>query len=70
MLKYTRTTATQTGLEVCARLNRKQYRTRRKIDDAQMAQINIRRHKVLPEWNYTIYPTGCVRNSNSPFAQK
>lgn len=63
MLKYIRTTTTQTGLRVCARLSRKKYLTRLKVDDDQMAQINIRRHKVLPDWNYTIYPTGNMWNS-------
>lgn len=64
MLKYIRTTTTQTGLKVCARLNRKKYHTRLKVNDAQMAQINLKRHKVLPKWNYTIYPTGTVQKSN------
>ena len=70
MLNYIRTTKTQTGLTVRARLNKKKYPTRRKIDDAQMAEINIRRHKVLPDWNYTIYPTGYVWNSKSTLSKK
>jgi hypothetical protein len=70
MLQYIRTTTTQTGLTVRAKLSRKKYRTRRKIDDVQMAQINLKRHKVLPEWNYTIYPTGSVPNSKATRAEK
>jgi hypothetical protein len=69
MLNYIRTTKTQTGLTVRARLNKKNYPTRRKIDDAQMAEINIRRLDVLPNWNYTIYPTGYVWNSKSPLSK-
>jgi len=70
MLKYIRTTKTQTGLRVRARLSRKKYLTRIKIDDEQMAEINIRRHQVLPEWNYTIYPTRKRRNPKSAYSQK
>lgn len=70
MLNYIRTTKTQTGLRVCARQSRKKYRTRLTIDDDQMAQINITRHKVLPDWNYTIYPTGSVWNSKPICSQK
>jgi len=65
VLKYIRTTKTQTGLKVRARLNKKKYFTRIKINNTQMAEINIRKHKVLSDWNYTIYPTGCVWNSKS-----
>jgi hypothetical protein len=70
MLKYIRTTNTQTGLTVRARLNKKKYFTRIKIDDDQMAEINIRKHKVLPNWNYTIYPTGTVWNTKSTSSTK
>jgi hypothetical protein len=65
MLKYIRTTKTQTGLKVRARLNTKKYPRGIKINAAQMAEINIRRHQILPNWNYTIYPTGYVWNSKS-----
>lgn len=70
MLKYIRTTKTQAGLAVRARLNKKKYSTRIKIDDEQMAEINIRKHKVLPNWNYTIYPTGYVWNAKSISSKK
>jgi hypothetical protein len=58
MLKYIRTTTTQAGLKIKARLSKKKYPIGVKINDVQMAEINMQRHKVLPEWNYTIYPTG------------
>ena len=70
MLKHIRATTTETGLKIRARLNRKKYLTRIKIEDKQMAEINITRHKVLPEWNYTIYPTGRMWNSISTCTQK
>jgi hypothetical protein len=58
MLKYIRTTTTQTGLKIRAILNKKKYPTGVKIDDRQMSEINLRVHDTLPQWNYTIYPTG------------
>lgn len=70
MLNYIRTTKTQTGLTVRARLNKKKYPTRCKIDNEQMAEIKIKRHKVLPNWNYTIYPTDHVWNSRSTLSKK
>jgi hypothetical protein len=56
MLKYIRTTTTQSGLKVCARLLRKQYNTGVKIDPEQMAQVRLRPSRVLPRWNYAIRP--------------
>jgi len=70
MLKYIRTTETQNGLKVRARLSKKKYFTRVKIDDEQMTEINISRHHILPEWNYTIYPTATMWNSKSACSPK
>jgi len=28
-----------------------------KISDEEMKRINIKKHDVLPEWNYTIFPS-------------
>jgi hypothetical protein len=58
MLKYIRTTTTNDNLKVQTKLNKKIYSTGISINEAQIAEINMKRHKVLPEWNYTIYPTG------------
>lgn len=56
ILKYLRTTKTQTGLRVGARLIRKRYQTGEKVSDKDMKQISIERHDVFPKWNYTISP--------------
>lgn len=69
MLKYIRTTTTLTGLKITARLNRNKYAVGIKIDNVQMSEINIRRHHVLPNWNYTIYPTGYGWNSKSTWSK-
>ena len=57
MLKFIRTTQTDTGLRVHARLNRKQYQKGIKVSDAQMQKICLKRSRLNPEWNYTIAPT-------------
>jgi len=46
----------ETGLQVKASLNRKQYKTKIKVSDQEMKCLNLKRHKVCPNWNYTITP--------------
>jgi hypothetical protein len=58
LVNYISTTSTKTGLRVKASLDRGHYQTGVKITDDQMAAIQIDRHKILPDWNYTIRPTG------------
>jgi DDE family transposase len=56
MLKFIRTTKTQTGFFCRAYLDKKTYKTGLKISSDQIAQINYKPHRVLPKWNYTIEP--------------
>jgi hypothetical protein len=56
MLACIRGTRTETGLQVKASLNRKQYRTKIKVSDQEMKGLIWKRHKVCPTWNYTIKP--------------
>jgi len=56
LLRLIRTTVTGSGLKVSAQLTRKTYRTGLRISDAEMEWINLRRHTVCPQWNYTIEP--------------
>ena len=56
VLKYIRRTRTSTGLRVQARITYKQYEKGQTISNAQMSQIDLRRHATLPDWNYTINP--------------
>jgi hypothetical protein len=51
-----RGTQTDTGLKVKASLNRKRYRTKIKVSDQEMDSLNLKRHIVCPQWNYTIRP--------------
>ena len=56
ILNFIRTTKTKTGLTVTAALLDGDYPTGVKISDAQMAEVHLHRHRVLPMWNYTILP--------------
>ncbi len=56
MLNYIRNTTTCQGLKVDAILNEKEYEKGLNISEDQMNTINLRRHKHLPDWNYTIKP--------------
>lgn len=49
-------TTTAKGLAVVCRLDRRKYRTGRKVSDTEMAKINIVPDKFHGEWNYVIRP--------------
>lgn len=57
VLNFIRGTRTQSGLRICARLNRKDYPKGISIPDQQMQQINLQHHTSRPKWNYSIYPS-------------
>jgi hypothetical protein len=52
----TRGTATQAGLAVTAHLVRQVYQKGLTVSDAVLAALNLTRHKVCPQWNYTLRP--------------
>jgi len=54
MLGLIRGTKTQTGLKVTARLDRRKYKTKIKVPDSEMEQLQIKHTKTCPMWNYTI----------------
>jgi len=56
LLKYIRTTKTKTGLRVRARLERREYAKGERIAEWDMAQLCLTRHKINPNWNYTLAP--------------
>jgi len=56
ILKFIRTTKTETGFRCRAYRDAAQYETGLKITKEQKAQINLKWHRVLPKWNYTIAP--------------
>ncbi len=56
ILNYAPTTRTQTRLAVTAYLDRRYYPCCLKPSPEQVASLRLKRHEVLPEWNYTISP--------------
>jgi hypothetical protein len=56
MLALIRGTATETGLKVEAFLVNQVYATGLKVADQVMKSLNLERHAVCPNWNYTIRP--------------
>ena len=56
VLKYIRTTKSTAGFRCQARLDKKVYATGIKISREEVASISLKRHKVFPDWNYTIRP--------------
>jgi hypothetical protein len=51
-----RGTTTETGLKVQAFLQPGVYETGQKVPDAEMETLNLERHPVCPQWNYTLRP--------------
>jgi hypothetical protein len=49
-------TRTQTGLRVNCALNTKHYPTKIKVSDKQMRELDLIKHPILPDWNYTLLP--------------
>jgi hypothetical protein len=49
-------TKTKTGLRVHCTLSRKDYPTKIKVSDEQMSALDLLKHPILPEWNYTLLP--------------
>lgn len=49
-------TRTRSGLKVKAVLDTNQYETGVAISDEEIEQLNLRRHTLHPDWNYTLLP--------------
>ena len=61
ILNFINTTITKSktdlpDLKVSARLDKREYKTGIKISDEEFNNINLKRHSVNPEWNYSILP--------------
>jgi Rhodopirellula transposase DDE domain len=62
ILKYIRTTRTETLLQCRARLDTKDYPVEHCVTPQEKAQVRLKRKRIRPQLNYTIYPHG--RNQN------
>ena len=56
VLGLIRRTTTRTGLTVTATQFEKTYKTGVKVSQAEFNAIQLTRHEVCPQWNYTIRP--------------
>ena len=56
MLKWIQKTRSETGFTCRACLDRGCYPTGGKITEEEKATIHLKPRKVLPKWNYTIWP--------------
>jgi hypothetical protein len=58
ILKYIRTTRTETVRQCHARLDTKDYPVQHRVAPEAKAQVRLKRHRIRPQLNYTIYPHG------------
>ena len=58
MLKFIRSSQTQTGFRCLAHFHRRKYQTKQKLSQEEKANLNLQRDRLFPEWNYTIKPHG------------
>jgi len=56
MLNFISTTMSSTGFRCRVALDTTLYKTKIKITEEQKASVRLKRHKILPQWNYTIQP--------------
>ncbi len=49
-------TTTKKGLKIKAKLDKRRYKTGRKISDEEFSNINLIKNKILSQWNYSISP--------------
>jgi Rhodopirellula transposase DDE domain/Winged helix-turn helix len=56
VLKYIRTTRTESGRPCRARLDKKEYPIEHAVAPEEKARVRLKRRSVRPELNYTIYP--------------
>jgi hypothetical protein len=57
IVKLIARTTTAKGLQVTCRLDRRKYRTGRKVTDEEIRRVNLTLDKFHGEWNYTIHPS-------------
>jgi hypothetical protein len=56
MLKFMRRTRSATGFHCQARLDTAEYPTGAKVTPAERRKVRIKHRRILPRWNYTIWP--------------
>jgi len=54
IINLIRNTTTKKGLKISAKIDRKTYKKGQKISEEEFQKINLKPHKINPQWNYTI----------------
>lgn len=54
IINFIKNTATEKGLKVYARLDKKKYEKGKLFSDEQMNNIHLKYHSIHPSWNYTL----------------
>ncbi len=62
MLKHIRQTRSQEGFQCRACLDTREYPEGGKVSPEDKARVRLQRRKVLPQWNYSIFPHGRLRD--------
>jgi DDE family transposase len=56
MLKFIRTSTTQTGFHCRVYFDRRKYQCKQKLLPGEKANLNLHYYRLCPQWNYTIKP--------------
>lgn len=62
MLKHIRRTRSAEGFHCRACLDTREYPQRGRVSPEDKARVRLRRRKVLPQWNYSLFPHGRLRD--------
>lgn len=62
ILKYIRSTRTESGLPCRARLDKNEYPVQHRVPAQDKARVRLKRRRIRPQLNYTIYPHGRSEN--------
>jgi hypothetical protein len=61
VLQFIRATTSETGLRCWAWLDSREYPAQGKVTKEEQQAIRLKRHEVLPRWNYTIRPRDAAK---------
>jgi len=61
LLKFIRTSKTETGFRCLAYFDRRKYQTKRKVSPTEKANLNLHLHNLFPDWNYSIEPHDSIK---------
>lgn len=61
MLKFIRTSKTETGFCCLAHFDRIKYQTKCEVSPEEKENLNLHRHHLFPVWNYTIKPHALIK---------